>query len=337
MMKRKSLYFIEPRKVEVREETLPDIKPGEVMVQSLCSAISPGTEMLIYRGEFPEGAADTHIESLTDLFSYPMCYGYASIGRVTSLGPTVAKEWEGRLVFAFQPHTSNFISKIESLLPLPEGMQPETAAFLPNMETAVNLLQDAAPILGERAMVFGQGIVGLLTAAMLREFPLDKLVTADRYDLRRKTSLGLGVDACLDPGQPGFQDSARSVLDPDADLSLELSGSATALNDAIAVTGFNGRIVVGSWYGTKPVSLNLGGDFHRSRIRLISSQVSSLAPELTGRWDKSRRFETAWSALRRVNPEKWITHRFPLERASDAYRLIDEAPDQTIQVLLTYF
>jgi threonine dehydrogenase-like Zn-dependent dehydrogenase len=125
-------------------------------------------------------------------------------------------------------------------------------------------------------------------------------------------------------------------LKPDVDLSIELSGSPDALNDAIALTGFSGRIVVGSWYGRKPAQIDLGGSFHRSRIKLLSSQVSSISPELSGRWDKARRFESAWGAIRRIQPEKWITHRFPLEKAGEAYLLLEEAPGSAIQVLFTY-
>jgi 2-desacetyl-2-hydroxyethyl bacteriochlorophyllide A dehydrogenase len=336
MITRRSLYFTSPRRVEVREENLPDPAPDEVLVETICSAISPGTEMLVYRGEFPDLPVDTHIESLSGTFSYPLCYGYANIGRVAELGKLVKNEWGNRIVLSFQPHTSHFLANINSLNPVPPGMEPAIAAFLPNMETAVNLVQDAAPIIGERAMVFGQGIVGLLTASLLKEFPLQALVTADRYEMRRKASLDLGVKACLDPGDPNFQSSAKTLLNPDADFSLELSGSPAALNDAITLTGFNGRIVIGSWYGKKPAQLDLGGPFHRSRIKLISSQVSTIAPELTGRWDKPRRFEVAWDAIRRIQPQKWITHRFPLEQAGEAYQLLDKSPAETIQVILTY-
>jgi threonine dehydrogenase-like Zn-dependent dehydrogenase len=95
-------------------------------------------------------------------------------------------------------------------------------------------------------------------------------------------------------------------------------------------------VVVGSWYGQKPTSLNLGGRFHRSRIRLVSSQVSSIAPEWTGRWTKSRRLKVAWQMVERVRPAQFITHRFPVERAALAYALLDNHPEQVIQVLLTY-
>jgi threonine dehydrogenase-like Zn-dependent dehydrogenase len=108
------------------------------------------------------------------------------------------------------------------------------------------------------------------------------------------------------------------------------------LNTAIEHTAFSGRIVIGSWYGQKRAEIDLGGSFHRSRIKLISSQVSSISPELSGRWDKSRRFEVAWQALERIQPQKWITNRFSLKDAAKAYQLLDENPQETIQVVFEY-
>jgi threonine dehydrogenase-like Zn-dependent dehydrogenase len=203
------------------------------------------------------------------------------------------------------------------------------------METAINLVQDGAPIFDERVLVLGQGIIGLLTASLLNEFPLDVLVTADCYPLRCNSS-PVNRRFSLDPHAPGFHQKALGFLKQGADLTFELSGNPTALNDAIALTAFSGRIVIGSWYGEKQVEVNLGGTFHRSRIKLISSQVSTVAPELQGRWDKARRFDAAWKALERIKPEKWITHRFMVDDAAQAYRLLDESPQDAIQTLLTY-
>jgi threonine dehydrogenase-like Zn-dependent dehydrogenase len=121
-----------------------------------------------------------------------------------------------------------------------------------------------------------------------------------------------------------------------ADLIYELSGAPETLNQAIAAAGFGGRIVIGSWYGKKRAALDLGGRFHRSRLEIISSQVSSLSPQLAARWTKNRRLETAWEALQALHPAQFITHRFPLERAPEAYHLIDAHPERAIQVVLTY-
>ena len=336
-MKRKTLYITAPRQVEPREEALPALGADDILVETTCSAISAGTEMLIYQGRFPHDLeTDSVISSLRGGFKYPLAYGYACVGKVVEVGKQVNREWLGRPVFGFQPHTSHFISEAKTLFRIPHSLQPENACFLPNMETAVNLVQDGAPIFGERVLVLGQGVIGLLTASLLNKFPIEALVTADCYELRRKASLTLKVGDALDPNSESFQNDSSAYRQRKFDLTFELSGNPAALNDALALTAFSGRIVIGSWYGEKLAEIDLGGAFHRSRIKLISSQVSTIAPELSGRWDKARRFEVAWQALERIKPEKWITHRFSIDQAEKAYRLLDENPQETIQILVTY-
>jgi threonine dehydrogenase-like Zn-dependent dehydrogenase len=278
--------------------------------------------------------------------SYPLAYGYACVGRIRKVGREVGKFLENQLVFAFQPHTSSFIAQPSSLIPIPASLSPETACFLPSMETAVNLIQDGAPILGERVLILGQGIVGLLTASLLSEFPLESLVTVDQYELRRSAlhvtdnnALGVYKDQKLHVksfSPDKLRHLASEQLKNGADLTFELSGSPAALNDAIELTTFSGRIIIGSWYGQKRGPIDLGGSFHRSRIKLIASQVSTISPELSSRWDKPRRFDVAWKALERIKPEKWITHRFALSEADKAYSLLDENPQETIQVIFDY-
>ena len=332
-----TVTFTAPRQVELRQESLPALGADDVLVETICSAVSAGTEMLIYRGQFPQ---DTNsVDTVSSGLPYPTSYGYACVGRVLELGSGVDPEWAGRLIFSFQPHTTHFVTTTDCLIPIPENISPETACFLPNMETAVNLVQDAAPILGERVLVLGQGVIGLLTASLLGEFPLECLIAADRYELRRNALKVEGQESKvikLDPDQSDFHEQVKKYLGGSADLTLELSGSPSALDDAIALTCFSGRVVIGSWYGEKRAPIDLGHSFHHSRIKLISSQVSTIAPELSARWDKSRRFEVAWGALKRIQPEKWITHRFPILRAADAYRLLDEHPQETIQIVFNY-
>ncbi len=328
-MERRTLTLTAPRRVELRAESLPPRKENEALVETVCSAISAGTELLIYRGEFPRQLEDLH-DRFSSGVKYPWASGYACVGRIIEAENEALR---GSLVFSFQPHCTHFIAPLGSLIPLPEGQTPEPACFLPNMETAVNLVQDAAPILGERALVLGQGVVGLLCASLLNEFPLQTLVSADLYSLRREAS---PAPHRLDPAAADFRAQARSLLKEGADLTVEVSGHPAALDEAIALTRFSGRVILGSWYGEKRLPLDLGGSFHRSRLRLISSQVSTLAPELSARWDKARRFETAWEALARLHPEKWITHRFPLDRAAQAYQLLDESPAEALQVVFQY-
>jgi threonine dehydrogenase-like Zn-dependent dehydrogenase len=184
--------------------------------------------------------------------------------------------------------------------------------------------------------VFGQGIVGLLTTALLGRFPLASLAALDRYPLRRQASLQAGATACLDPASPDVMERLLALNPGGADLVYELSGAPATLDQAISAAAFTGRVVVGSWYGQKRAELGLGGHFHRSRIRLVSSQVSSIAPELSGRWSVERRFSQAWTRLVEIDPARWITHRFPFAQSADAYRLLDADPAGAIQVLFTY-
>ncbi|HEY5730735.1 MAG TPA: zinc-binding alcohol dehydrogenase [Anaerolineales bacterium] len=358
-MKARTVYFTAPKKVEVREHELPPLKDDEVLVKTICSSISAGTETLVYRGQFPQ-VMDSH-DALSSNLKYPLAYGYACVGRITETGKQIDKGLRDRLVFGFHPHASSFITKISLLILIPASLSADTCSFFPNMETAVNLIHDAAPILGERVLVLGQGVVGLLVASLLKEFPLECLVTSDYYAIRRKASLDLGVNAAFDPVNDisstfsGNKKALKQELKYQSDyaqktelpmnflayaqifdLTFELSGSPSALNDAIAMTAFSGRIVVGSWYGEKQAQIDFGSSFHRSRIQLISSQVSTIAPALSGRWDKARRFEVAWEALKRIQPQKWITHRFSIEEASEAYSLLDENPQETIQVIFEY-
>jgi 2-desacetyl-2-hydroxyethyl bacteriochlorophyllide A dehydrogenase len=321
---------------------MPSPAAGQVLVQTLVSAISAGTELVIYRGQTPTDIpVDETIPSLAGDFSFPLKYGYAAIGRVIALGEEVDRDWQGKTVFAFNPHESHFLSSPAELLPVPAGLAAEEASLLPTMETSINFLMDGQPLIGEQVAVIGQGVVGLLTTALLARLPLSSLVTLDRYALRRRKSLAMGAQASLDPEAPDAVAHLNSLLQKDspyagADLVYELSGNPDAVQQAIGLTGFNGRIVIGSWYGQNAVSLNLGGRFHRSRIRLISSQVSTIAGEWTGCWTKSRRLQIAWQMLRHLKPAHLITHRFPLAQAAQAYALLDQHPEEAIQVVLTY-
>ena len=199
-MKKRALYFTAPKQVSIREEKNQLPGPDLVLVESICSAISPGTESLIYRGQFPSGMAlDENIPALSAAFNYPLKYGYSLVGRVIAAGADVEPGWKGRLVFAFHPHESHFLARPDELMPVPGDLSPEEAVFLPNMETAVNFVMDGAPLIGEKVVVFGQGIVGLLTTSLLARLPLDDLITLDTHPLRREASRSLGAQASLDP------------------------------------------------------------------------------------------------------------------------------------------
>ena len=340
-MQRQALIFTAPFEVDIRHELLAPLPADGLLVQTLVSAISPGTEMLLYRGQMPpELMADATIDALNK-GGYPQKYGYAAVGRVVSIGSAVDQSWRDRLVFAFQPHQSHFIAKSDAVFPLPAGMLPETAVFLPNMETAVSFLMDAQPGIGEQVAVFGQGIVGLLTTQLLAHLPLACLLTLDSHALRRDWALRLGATASFTPSDPELLSQIMAALPhashhPGLDLAFELSGNPAALDLAIGAMGFNGRILIGSWYGSKQANLYLGGSFHRSQIQLISSQVSHVAPRWQGRWSKARRLALAWEMLQKEQPQRFITHRLPLTQAAHAYQLIDTQPETAVQIIFTY-
>lgn len=343
-MKTRALYFIAPAQLEIRRTELPEPAEGQVLVKSTCSAISAGTELLVYRGLAPQDLpADTTISSLAGQLKFPLKYGYALVGRIERLGKNVSSDLLGKAVFAFHPHQEEFVSAVNQLFLLPEKLSPEDALFFPNLETAINLVMDGRPVLGEQVVVFGQGIVGLLTTALLSRFPLSGLMTAEKYPRRRQMSRKLGATQVFDSTDTGlikkiFEEISRGNQSDTtgADLVFEVSGNPAALDTAIQIAGFGSRIIVGSWYGTKASRLNFGGNFHRNRIRLISSQVSTIDPALQGRWSKSRRFSLTWEILAEMRPEELISHRFSFEQAAEAFRQLEHSPEETLQVVLTY-
>ena len=337
------LWFTAPHAVEIRAQPLPALAAGEMLVQTLCSAVSAGTELLVYRGQLPSGLPlDATLPGMQQDTSYPLHYGYACVGRVAAIGAGVDTSWRDKLVFAFQPHASHFISQPAAVLPVPAGIAPESALFLANMETAVNLVQDGNPGLGERVVVLGQGIVGLLLLQLLQQFPLGSLAVADALAPRRQRALAVGAHRAIDPHLPGAVTALQQEFSTQgADLVYEVSGVPDALNLAIALTGFASRIVIGSWYGSKTAAVQFGGAAHRNRLQITTSQVSTLAPELSGRWDKQRRFAVAWQQLRTLRPEQWISERVPLAVAPALYQRLHEqqsgnTANDSLQAIFVY-
>ena len=319
-MKRTSVIFKGPHEIGLQQDVLPSPQKDEVLIQTRFSAISAGSEILVFRGQISSKLpADEKIRALKHEFKYPFKYGYASIGRILAVGPEVPESLLNRNVFCFNPHESHYTAHQDQLIAIPEDIDLPDALFLPNMETAVNFLMDGRPVIGEVVVVFGQGVVGLLTTALLAMLPLRKLVTLDKFPVRRNKSLDLGAHITLDPNDTNLTEIMAAALKSEndenrADLVYELSGNPGALNQAITTAGFGSRIVIGSWYGDKKAELILGVRFHRKRIHLISSQVSTLSPKFTGRWSKARRLDVAWDMIRRLKPASFITHRFDIQQ-----------------------
>ena len=329
-MKRQSLWFEGRERVSLRDDTLPPPKEQEVLIQAQVSAISPGTEMLFYRGELDEGTEiDAVLEGYRRRLEYPLPYGYASVGRIAQTGTGVDPSLVGRLAFVFMPHATAFCLPASRIVLVPDDVAAEDAAFLAAAETAVTLVLDAAPLLGERVSVFGLGVIGLLTAGLLSRFPLARLAGWEPHPRRREAAALFGVTAS-DPA---------ATPEGTEDCAIEVSGSAEGFRLALSCCRFNGRLVVGSWFGMGARRKAIDGFdtlFHRNRVRIMSSQVSTIDPALSGRWNRERRMGAAWDALRALGPSRLISHRVPFARAGEAYSLIAGSPGETIQVMLVH-
>ena len=330
----RSLWFAAPRAAELRPADAPPPGPGEVRVRALASAVSAGTEMLVYRGEVPEDLP-LDLPTLAGSYGFPIKYGYAVVGRVLDTGPDVESPAPGDTVFVHHPHQEAFVVPAEAPVRLPGGLDPLLGVFAANLETALNVVHDTPLRLGETALVFGQGVVGLLVARLLT-LSGARVLTVDPIEKRRGLSLSGGAHEAFEPGEDLATRVGEATAGRGADVAVEASGSGTALQAAIESVADEGTVVVASWYGTKPVSLALGGRFHRGRVRLRSSQVGRLNPELSARWDRARRMETVVGLLGRLRLEELVSHRIPFGEAPEAYRLVDGRPEETVQVILDY-
>ena len=215
------------------------------------------------------------------------------------------------------------------VLKVPSDISSEDAAFLPSVETAVSLVQAAQPLLGDRVLVVGQGLIGLLTGAVLQQLTHADVTVADVSDHR------LAVSAAFNPNAITWNPSASIPHPPSFDLSVEVSGNPKGLQTAIDHTGAYGKVIVGSLFGEGLSSLRLGLKFHRSGVRLLTSQVSHIPPELSGRWDKQRRFDVAWRVLGKIRPSRLLTAP-AAPGASGSVGGMSAVPLRTADVLRTY-
>jgi 2-desacetyl-2-hydroxyethyl bacteriochlorophyllide A dehydrogenase len=283
--------------------------------------------MLVFRGQVPD-ALELDLPTLRGSFGFPIKYGYASVGRIVETGAQVRAVDKGDIVFVHHPHQTEYVVPEAMPVRLPTGLDPELGVFLANVETATNVLLDAAPRLAERVIVFGQGVVGLLITQLLRRTGVGHITVVDPIERRRELAAQLGADRVLTPDV--------DVAGLDCDLAIEVSGNPIALDQALASVAFGATVVVCSWYGTKAVPLMLGGPFHRRRLRVVSSQVSTIDAALQPRWSRERRMAVACELLPQLALQPLISHHFMLEQAAEAYRLVDEHPEATVQVVLTY-
>jgi 2-desacetyl-2-hydroxyethyl bacteriochlorophyllide A dehydrogenase len=329
-MQARAVHFVAPRRVELREVELPEVSEGHILVATEWSGISSGTELLAYRGEVdPDLPLDETLGALAGTFTYPFRYGYSAVGRVVH--PAAPFE-EGQRVFAFHPHQDRFVADAREVVAV-DDLDPRAATLYPMVETALQVCLDASPRLGETVVVVGLGAVGILVAVLLARSGA-VVLGSDPEPARQAAARALGVRA-IDP------DDVPEVVAAEtgrrgADLVVEASGNPQALAGSLGLLAHEGTAVICSWYGTKPVSLPLGAAFHRRRLALRSTQVSTLPAVLTARWDRRRRAELAWRLARELPLAFLATHAFAFEQAAEAYACADRKEDGLIHAALRY-
>jgi 2-desacetyl-2-hydroxyethyl bacteriochlorophyllide A dehydrogenase len=330
MTKARALVFLAPRKVELQEVELPEIGADEVVVTTSFSGISGGTEMLAYRGEIdPHMPVDEAIGSLGGSFAYPFRYGYSCVGTVERSRSSIS---QGTLVFAFHPHQDCFVARASDVVPL-DDVDPRTGTLFPLVETALQVSLDAGPVQQEPVVVLGLGAIGLLTAALLHRSGA-QVLACDLQDWRRKAAAALGV---LGMSPERLDDEIKQATDGrGASLVVDATGNPDALGPALSLLAHEGTALVASWYGTKPVSLPLGGDFHRRRLVIRSSQVSTIPSTLAGRWTVGRRRAVTRSLLRQLPLDALTTHEFPFSEVSRAFDAVDRCEPGLIHAVLRY-
>ncbi|ACL24141.1 zinc-dependent alcohol dehydrogenase [Chloroflexus aggregans] len=326
-----AIWFPAPRTVTVCRETAPPPDAGEVQVAAIASLISHGTERLVYRGEV-DPTLPLDLPTLRGSFAFPIKYGYAIAGRIIDVGPGVDDLRIGDAVAALHPHQSIFTIPAALVKRLPANLDPALGGFYANVETALTICHDAAPRLGETVIVFGQGVIGLLVTQLLQLAGVH-VIAVDPDPQRRELAARFGATALAQPDPAVIADLTDKR---GADIAIEVSGAPTALQQAIEAVTVEGLVIVASWYGQKPVTLTLGGHFHRGRVRVRSSQVGRLAPETLPRWDYTRRTATVMRLLPRLHLAELVSHRFPLEQAPAAYALLDAGTTGLVQVMISY-
>ncbi|MEU8689781.1 dehydrogenase [Streptomyces sp. NPDC048665] len=260
----RAFWLRSPGHGELRDVTLAEPAEGEVLVRALYSGVSRGTETLVFRGQVPPGQhAVMRAPFQEGDFPGPVKYGYLSVGTVEQ-GPA---DLIGRTVFCLYPHQSRYVVPVNAVTVVPESVPAARAVLAGTVETAVNALWDASPLIGDRIAVVGGGMVGCSVAALLARFPGIRLQLVDADPARAKTAEALGVDFATPDGALG-----------DCDLVVHASASEAGLTRALQLLAPDGTVVELSWYGDRRVSLPLGEAFHSRRLTVRSSQVGTVSP-----------------------------------------------------------
>lgn len=281
-----------PGRGEIRDVRLHRLSQGEVRVRTLFSGISRGTESLVFRGEVPESQFSAMRAPFQEgEFPGPLKYGYMNVGEVEAGLGVTGESLVGRKVFCLYPHQTRYVVPASAVAPLPEDLPPHRAILAANMETAVNGTWDARPSVGDRILVVGGGVVGMLTAWLCAGTPGARVLLVDPNPARSRTAERLGIRWAAEvPGDAGREAGM--------DLVIHASGNPEGLTAALSAAGPEARVVELSWYGDRSVTLPLGEAFHSRRLTIRSSQVGRIPPERTPRWDYARRKALALDLLR---------------------------------------
>jgi 2-desacetyl-2-hydroxyethyl bacteriochlorophyllide A dehydrogenase len=325
-----AVQFSAPRAVELIDIELPAPAEGQAYVSSLYSGISGGTEMLAYRGEIdPNLPLDESIGALSGTFSWPFRYGYSVVGRVEE---SLCSLQPGATVFCFHPHQAHLLAEQDEMIDV-SGVGPRVATLLPLVETALQISLDAGFVAHQPVVVLGLGAVGILTAVLLQRAGAIVLA-ADPLPWRRAVAQSFSIPS-LDPMElkTHVDDLTEGRGTP---LIVEVSGNPKALSEALELAAHEGTVLVASWFGTKPVPLLLGGAFHRRRLTLRSTQVSTIPARLSAEWTKKRRVEATLSLMKELPLDLLATHEFPLPQVSRAFRAVDTSIDGLIHAAINY-
>ncbi|HSV60964.1 MAG TPA: zinc-binding alcohol dehydrogenase [Variovorax sp.] len=314
----RACWIAAPGQAEIRPARLGVARAGEVRVRALHSAISRGTELLVYRGQVPTSEFQRMRAPFQEgEFPGPVKYGYASVGMVED-GPSALR---GRAVFCLYPHQTRYVVPADAVHLLPDGVPPGRAVLAANMETAVNALWDAAPRIGDRIAVVGGGVVGLLVGWLASRLPGCAVQLIDTHAPRAALAARLGL-VLATPEQAA----------PEADLVIHASGHPEGLATALRLAAFEATVLELSWYGAQAVAVPLGEAFHARRLTLKSSQVGHVANAQRARWSHARRLALALELLREPALDALITDSAPFEQLPAVLqRLTQGAPDTLCQ------
>ncbi|MEA2870342.1 MAG: hypothetical protein QOH67_318 [Hyphomicrobiales bacterium] len=278
-----ALWYVGPGRAEIRAEVLAPLGPGEVRVRAMLSALSRGTERLVFSGLVPESEYDRMpAPFMGGAFPFPVKYGYAMVGRVEE-GPADLK---GRLCFALYPHQTVFNLPAKNIALLPDGLPPERAVLAANMETALNATWDGDAEGASRIAVVGAGVLGLLVARLCAGRPGKTVTVVDIESSRAAVAQQFGAAFAAPDAAPA-----------NCDLVFHTSASEAGLATALRLAAFEATVLELSWYGANEIRVPLGGAFHSQRLKLISSQVGHVAPSRRATWTYQRRLEEALRLL----------------------------------------